>query len=537
MFFCPLHRYLQPLIGVPSKYLSPRLYARPLTTSSATLAQQNLLADTTYEEEWASAKEYNEIPGPTSIGLMMDFLPGGELYGANFLKLYATMRKRYGDLFVFRGSFGRADLVCTYNPIDFEKVYRTEGVWPVRDGVGSFKHYRKVENPKAYGGTLGLVAEQGEGWFNIRQKVNPILMKVQNMREALPEIDRIAMELVEKIGTVRDPKTGLLTADFSNEMRMWSFESICYVALNSRLHLITGKADADAMRMSSTTAEFMQATYEHDIAPSIWRIIKTPSFKRLMRLHDDLTMITRKLIDKALERIEAEGRKEAVSVLEKLLRVDKNIAVVMVIDMLFGGLDTTSSTVIIAIFLLAKNPEKQNILREELRTLLPNVDTPLVAQNLQNIPYLRACIKESMRITPIISGTMRATGRDLVLSGYRVPKDTGVHMRNMELCNSDTFFARCSEYLPERWLKTPKNVSSANDAAKMQNPFVYLPFGFGPRTCVGRRLADLEMEVLLARLFRKYKITWTDEKNDLEYKSNLILTPCGEMKFKFEEVD
>ncbi|XP_017492327.1 PREDICTED: probable cytochrome P450 12b2, mitochondrial [Rhagoletis zephyria] len=362
-------------------------------------------------------------------------------------------------------------------------------------------------------------------------------MKVQNMREALPEIDRIAMELVEKIGTVRDPKTGLLTADFSNEMRMWSFESICYVALNSRLHLITGKADADAMRMSSTMAEFMQATYEHDIAPSIWRIIKTPSFKRLMRLHDDLTMLTRKFIDKALERIEAEGRKEAVSVLEKLLRVDKNIAVVMVIDMLFGGLDTTSSTVINALFLLAKNPEKQNILREELRTLLPNVDTPLVAQNLQNIPYLRACIKESMRITPIVSGTMRATGRDLVLSGYRVPKDIGVHMRNMELCNSDTFFARCSEYLPERWLKTPKNVPSANDAAKMQNPFVYLPFGFGPRTCVGRRLADLEMEVLLARLFRKYEITWTDEKNDLEYKSNLILTPCGEMKFKFEEVE
>ncbi|XP_036331407.1 cytochrome P450 12b1, mitochondrial-like [Rhagoletis pomonella] len=160
--------------------------------------RSNLLADTTYEEEWASAKEYNEIPGPTSIGLMMDFLPGGELYGANFLKLFGTMRKRYGDLFVFRGSFGREDLVCTYNVIDFEKVYRTEGVWPVRDGVGSFKHYRKVENPKAYGGILGLVAEQGEGWFNIRQKVNPILMKVQNMREALPEIDRIAMELVEK---------------------------------------------------------------------------------------------------------------------------------------------------------------------------------------------------------------------------------------------------------------------------------------------------------------------------------------------------
>lgn len=122
---------------------------------------------------------------------------------------------------------------------------------------------------------------------------------------------------------------------------MWSFESICYVALNSRLHLITGKADADALRMSDAMSEFMQYTYDHDIAPSIWRYYHTPSFKRLMRLHDELTEITRKFVDTALQRIEAEGNKEArKSVFERLLRLDRNIAVVMAIDMLFGGLDT-----------------------------------------------------------------------------------------------------------------------------------------------------------------------------------------------------
>ncbi|XP_053964586.1 probable cytochrome P450 12b2, mitochondrial [Anastrepha ludens] len=532
-----LCRSLQTPNVLPPLCILPSSYARPLTTHKATLLQQIKLADKDIEEEWANAKEYKEIPGPSSIGLMMDFLPGGKLYGANFLQMYTALRKRYGDLFILRGSFGRDDLICSFNPIDFEKVYRTEGVWPIREGLGSIKYYRQVKNPNAYPGVFGLVAEQGERWFRIRQKINPIMMKMQSMREELPEIDCIAKELVDKIDVMRDPKTGMLTTDLVKELRMWSFESVCYVALNSRLHLVSGKADADALRMSDTMAEFLQSTYEHDIAPSIWIYYQTPSFKRLMRMHDDLTEITRKFVDTALERIEAEGNKEASGVFEKLLRVDKNIAVVMAIDMMFGGLDTTSSTVIIALYLLAKNPEKQDILREELRTLLPTSDTPLNAQNLKNIPYLRACIKESMRITPIVSGTMRQTGRDLVLSGYKVPKGTGVNMRNMEVCNSEKFFPRCSEYIPERWLKMPKNVARPVDDAKSQNPFVYLPFGFGPRTCIGRRLAELELEVLLARMLRKYKISWTDEQNGLQYVSNIVLAPCGEMKFKFDEVE
>ncbi|CAD7015077.1 unnamed protein product [Ceratitis capitata] len=350
-------------------------------------------------------------------------------------------------------------------------------------------------------------------------------MKVQNVREALPELDCIAMELIDKVDSVRNPATGMLNTDFFNELRMWSFESICYVALNSRLHLITGEVDADAVRMSNIMVEFLKATYEHDI------------FKRLMNLHDQLTEITRKFVDAALERIEKENNKEASCVFEKLLRVDKNIAVVMAIDMLFSGLDTTSSTVVTALYYLAKNQDKQDVLREELRTILPHPKSPLNVQNIKNLPYLRACIKESMRITPIVSGTLRQTGRDLVLSGYKVPKGTGVHMRNMELCNTEAFFPRCNEYLPERWLKLPKNLPSAVEETKSQNPFVYLPFGFGPRTCIGKRLADLEMEVLLARLLRKYKISWTDEQRGLQYKSLLMLAPCGEMKFKFEEVE
>lgn len=71
---------------------------------------------------------------------------------------------------------------------------------------------------------------------------------------------------------------------------------------------------------------------------------------------------------------------------------------------------------------LALHQKVQDKLREEVMTLLPNADTALTPESLNSLPYMRACLKESMRINPIIAGNVRAAGRDLVLQGYQVPK-------------------------------------------------------------------------------------------------------------------
>lgn len=62
------------------------------------------------------------------------------------------------------------------------------------------------------------------------------------------------------------------------------------------------------------------------------------------------------------------------------------------------------------------------------------------------------------------------------------------------LMNSDQYFADSSEFQPERWLR-----DATGQKTTVVNPFTYLPFGFGARSCVGRRLAEMEMQVLVAR--------------------------------------
>lgn len=115
-------------------------------------------------------------------------------------------------------------------------------------------------------------------------------------------------------------------------------------------------------------------------------------------------------------------------VLEKLLKIDEDVALVMTLDSIVAGVDTTSSTTFGVLYSLALNQDKQEILRNELRVALPEKDTKLTPENMRNMPYLRACIKEALRMHPLAAGNFRATGRDITLQGYQIPQNVGKNL-------------------------------------------------------------------------------------------------------------
>lgn len=71
---------------------------------------------------------------------------------------------------------------------------------------------------------------------------------------------------------------------------------------------------------------------------------------------------------------------------------------------------------------LSKNPDKQDKLRQEVLKCLPNKASKLTADSLNNLPYMRAVLKEAQRLSPVLAGNARKTGRDVVLNGYQVPE-------------------------------------------------------------------------------------------------------------------
>lgn len=95
----------------------------------------------------------------------------------------------------------------------------------------------------------------------------------------------------------------------------------------------------------------------------------------------------------------------------------------------------------------------------------------------------------------------------------------------------ENIFKRSREFIPERWLKDNDDPKCPH--AKDSHPFSYLPFGFGPRMCVGRRFAELEIEVLVIRMIREFEIGW--DYPELKFKSTSLNIAADPLKFKLSD--
>lgn len=76
---------------------------------------------------------------------------------------------------------------------------------------------------------------------------------------------------------------------------------------------------------------------------------------------------------------------------------------------------------------------------------------------------------------------------------------TDIAMLGGVLHLNENYFSRSSEFIPERWLNDTNEMEGCPNNGRSDNPFAYLPFGFGPRACIGKRFAEMEVTVLILR--------------------------------------
>lgn len=177
------------------------------------------------------------------------------------------------------------------------------------------------------------------------------------------------------------------------------------------------------------------------------------------------------------------------------------------------------------LFYLARNPDAQERLRQEIMTVLKSRDTRITPSHLAKLTFLKACVKESMRLTPLAIGVGRLTTQDIVIDNYLIPKGTMIITQNQVASRQEENFERANEFVPERWLE---------DRSKRPSSFISLPFGFGPRSCIGRRFSDMNTYVLMAKLLTNFRVEYHHE--DIGIVTRLINIPDRAMKFRFVDI-
>ncbi|VEN50704.1 unnamed protein product, partial [Callosobruchus maculatus] len=188
-----------------------------------------------------------------------------------------------------------------------------------------------------------------------------------------------------------------------------------------------------------------------------------------------------------------------------------------------AGFETSATTMTFALYELAANQDIQDKLREEVRNVLDKYDGKMTYEAIMEMTYLDKIVHETLRKHPPVPGTPRVCTKR-----YQIP-GTGIFIEEGTRVNIPIHaIHRDPEYYPDPEKFDPERFNEENKSKR--HPYAFMPFGEGPRICIGARFGLLQAKVGLTAIISKFIVT-IDKKTQLplKYETNMfITTPKGE---------
>jgi cytochrome P450 len=159
-----------------------------------------------------------------------------------------------------------------------------------------------------------------------------------------------------------------------------------------------------------------------------------------------------------------------------------------------AGHETTASVLTWIFFILSQNPEIAARMRDEISTVAGDGEVRL--EHTKQLGFVRNVFREAMRLYPPITFIPRVVQRDTELAGQKLERGCMVMIAPWTIHRSADNWANPDRFDPDRFSRDGEIASGA-----------YIPFGLGPRICVGAAFATIESTLILARLVRRYDFT------------------------------
>jgi cytochrome P450 len=191
-------------------------------------------------------------------------------------------------------------------------------------------------------------------------------------------------------------------------------------------------------------------------------------------------------------------------------------------NFLFAAFDTTGTAITWTLYNLAANPTLQKHVNDELINSI-NEDASTHLSDRQ-LPLLQLVIKETLRLYPPVWSYAREAEEDDAMDGYPIPAKSIVVISSYALHRHKKFWASGDHF----------NISNFEKENFKGKNFAYIPFGQGKRMCIGRALAEYQMQVIVGRIFQEFHLE-TNTKKKPEINANIIIKAVKPIKLRLSK--
>lgn len=307
--------------------------------------------------------------------------------------------------------------------------------------------------------------------------------------------------------------------DIQDLLQRFAFDNICMVAYGyDPAYLLPSFPEA---KFANAFEEVVRISSErfNSLAPFIWKL------KRFLNIGSEkkLRVCATQIRDMAKEMIKQKKEKSScISCSEDLLSRflmssdgqddvhDEEFITDIVISFILAGRDTTSAALTWFFWLISKNPKVEKEILEEIS----KTTSSSTYDEVKDMAYTHASLCESMRLYPPVPvDTKEAMQEDILPDGTLVKKGTRISYHPYAMGRVEDVWGKdWADFMPERWLE--RDVKTSNWKFVPRDSFVYPVFQAGPRVCLGKEMAFLQMKKVVAGVLRRFRFIPVVDKQE-----------------------
>jgi len=408
----------------------------------------------------------------------------------NRLEYMMSLLNNYGDFVELK--MGQQTTYLLTNPEGVDYVLRKNAKNFSKETPG-FKLVSDVTGK-------GVFTESGKSWLEKRKKVNPFFSP-KNKIHWLPHIIETANELIDDLNLSSNKSV-----------------NICPLMTRSTLQILGRTIFNEDLGKFGDIFEKELNNLIHLTEEKITQIIPIPtpkkvrqrkSFEKSMSILDGIIL---DMINRAKERPSEPDKNMIHTFLEHATdETTEKYLIDQIKTMAFAGHETSSNVLSWSMYLILNNPEWHNKIKAEIDSVIgPN---ELSVDNLNLFPNLTMALKESMRLYPPAWSLGRKAESDDEILGHKVKQGDIFIISPYLTQHNRAVFTNPDDFSPERF--------SEENEVKIPSG-AYIPFGIGPRSCIGEGLAMMEIIGIIVKLFQNFEME-LDKRVKVEINQKLTL--------------